>query len=123
MPLQLLSKVPWNFFQTHVINGKTIPVNIVCRWDYCDTEIEGDDEEYRLQFEKGIYSNCYVVVNAHAMSMSNCDRLFGIHCKTSSLEQDIIQAIIDYNMIENAKKELEKMILNTLRMMKECGLV
>ena len=122
MPLQLLSKVPWSIFQNHIINEKTIPVSIMCRWDYCDTEIEGD-EEYRLLFEKGIYSNCYVVVNAHCMSMSNCDRLFGIHCKTSSLEQDIIQAVIDHNMIENAKKELEKMILNTLRMMKECGLV
>ena len=122
MPLQLISKVPWNFFQNHVINGKTIPVNIVCRWDYCDTEIVGDDE-YRLQFEKGIYSNCYVVINAHAMNMSNCDRLFGIHCKTSSLEQDLIQAIIDHNMIENAKKELERLILRTIQSIKECGLV
>ena len=52
MPLQLLSKTPWSIDQNHVINGKTIPVNIMCRWDYCDTEIEGD-EEYRLQFEKG----------------------------------------------------------------------
>lgn len=122
MSLQLLSKVPWNFFQTHVINGKTIPVDIMCRWDYCDTEIEGDDE-YLQQFEKGIYANCYVVVSAHTMSMSNSDRLFGIHCKTASLEQDIIQAVIDHNMIENAKKELEKMILRTIQSMKDCGLV
>lgn len=122
MPLQLLSKVPWNISQTHVINGKEIPVTIMCRWDYCDTEIVGDDE-YLQQFEKGIYANCYVVVSAHAMSMSNCDRLFGIHCKTSSLEQDLIQAVIDHNMINNAKKELEKMILNTIQSMRKYGLV
>jgi len=122
MPLQLLSKVPWNIFQNHVINGKTIPVNIMCRWDYCDTEIEGD-EEYRLQFEKGIYTNCYVVVSAHAMSMSNCDRLFGIHCKTASLEQDLIQTIIDHQMIDTAKKRLEEMILHTIQSIKEYGLV
>lgn len=122
MPLQLLSKVPWNIFQNHVINEKTIPVSIMCRWDYCDTEIEGD-EEYRLLFEKGIYSNCYVVVSAHAMSFSNFDRLFGIHCKTSSLELDLIQTIIDHKMIENAKKNLEEMILHTIQSMKEFGLV
>ena len=57
------------------------------------------------------------------MSMSNCDRLFGIHCKTASLEQDLIQTIIDHQMIDTAKKRLEEMILHTIQSIKEYGLV
>jgi hypothetical protein len=116
------SILPWNLLQSQIINGKEIPISILCRWDYCDTEIEGS-EEYLEQFEKGIYSNCYIVVSAHTMSFSNSDRLYGIHCKTATLEQDLIQTIIDHNMIENAKKNLEGMILFTIISMKDYGLV
>lgn len=108
------SKLPWPFFDTIIINSKEIPVTIHCQWNYCDTEIEGD-EEYKDQFQKGIYSNCYVIVTASTISFHNSDRLYGIHCRTNSIETDLIQTIIDHNMINNAKTKLIDMILSTIQ--------
>lgn len=116
------SVLPWSLSDIQLINGKEIPVNILVQWDYCDTEIEGD-EEYIEQFTNGNYVNCYIVVKVYGLNHTNCDRIYGIHCKVSSLEKDLIQTIIDHNMIENAKQNLEKMILTTIQSMKEYGLI
>ena len=91
---QFKSKLPWSVDSTLSIYDKEIPIMIMCQWDFDDTEIEGD-EEYLKQFNKGNYVNCYIVITIHGVNLTGSDRLFGIHCKSDCLEQDLIQTIID----------------------------
>ena len=120
---QFKSKLPWSFDSTLSIYDKEIPVMIMCQWDFDDTEIDCDNEEYRKQFDNGNYANCYVVITIHGVNLTGSDRLFGIHCKSASLEQDLIQTIIEHSMLENAKENLKQRICSTLDLCKSYELV
>ena len=119
---QFKSKLPWSVDSTLFIYDKEIPIMTMCQWDFDDTEIEGDDE-YINQFSKGNYVNCYIVITIHGLNLTGSDRLFGIHCKSACLEQDLIQTIIEHNMLENAKENLKQRICSTLNLCKSYGLV
>lgn len=120
---QFKSKLPWSFDSTLSIYDKEIPVMIMCKWNFDDTEIDCDDEEYRKQFDNGNYVNCCIIITIHGLNLTGSDRLFGIHCKSSSLEQDLIQTIIEHNMLENAKENLKRNIISSINIFKHYNLV
>lgn len=120
---QFKSKLPWSFDSTLSIYDKEIPIMIMCQWDFDDTEIDCDDEEYRKQFDNGNYVNCYIVITVHGVNLTGSDRLFGIHCKSASLEQDLIQTIIEHSMLENAKENLKRNIISSINLFKHFNLI
>lgn len=100
-------------------------VEIIIKYDY---EIEPPDFDYgsfednqkeMSRFESGELLNIYVLVEAKIGHLSGSDSLGQVFVKASNLDQDIMETIESYDMIEHAINDLIADIERTKQLIEE----
>lgn len=94
--------------------NRELNVRIVCEYDWetdpPDVEFESDEEnkKYIKRFETGELSNLWVKVTAISLNLGNFadDTLGGIHVLSADVENQLMEAVKEHQMIDNAVNSL-----------------
>ena len=100
-------------------------VEIVIKYDY-ETDTPDfdygsfeDNQKEMSRFESGELLNLYVLVEAKIGHLSGSDSLGQVFVKASNFDQDIMETIESYNMVEHAINDLMTDIERTKQLIEE----
>ena len=94
--------------------NKELNVRIVCEYDWetdpphVEFESNDENEKYLKRFEMGELSNLWVKVTAISLNLGNFadDTLGGIHVLSANVENELMEAVKEHQMIDNAVNSL-----------------
>lgn len=94
--------------------NKELNIRIVCEYDWetdpPNVEFESDEEnkKYLKRFETGELSNLWVKVTAISLNLGDSadDTLGGIHVLSADAENQLMEAVKEHQMIDNAVNSL-----------------
>lgn len=110
------------------INGQTEKCSIIIKWDYePHYPVAGDDFDfgdtfenasYAKRFEKGELVNVFIMVEVCYGMVVGSDSMGGCHISVSNFEDDIMELIEVYKMIDDSIEELVSNIEETYKKLK-----
>ena len=113
-------------YRTIKCGNKELNVRIVCEYewetDLPDVEFESaeENEKYLKRFETGELSNLWVKVTAISLILNETvsGNLGGIHALTSDTENQLMEAVKENQMIDDAVNQLVSNLENKYRALK-----
>lgn len=94
--------------------NRELNVRILCEYDWetdpphVEFESNDENEKYLKRFEMGELSNLWVKVTAISLNLGNFadDTLGGIHVLSANVENELMEAVKEHQMIDNAVNSL-----------------
>lgn len=108
------------------LNSLTHTIPVVISWDYedqgtpdIDFDSEQDKKDFMNKLDKGELVCITVFIEAKFTCETGNDNLGFVIVRASHFEQDILETVKDYNMIDNAMNELKENIFVCFNQMRQ----